>query len=104
MPLALGENAGFQFKTHPNIDKGRYGAEGVQTAFCYGQPFCDAKRETMPTSAYPYSPGAAAGVLGLKDASRAFPTNSSLGVLKWRFQTVCLQPDLPLSIAATVSC
>lgn len=54
VPLALGENAGFQFKTHPNIDKGRYGAEGV---------------------------------LGLKDASRAFPTNSSLGVLKWRFQT-----------------
>ena len=26
-------------------------------------------------------------VLGLRDASRAFPANSALGVLKWRFLT-----------------
>jgi len=54
VPLHLGANPGYQFKTHPNIDKARYGSDGV---------------------------------LALKDATRAFPTNSSLGVLKWRFQT-----------------
>eukprot|EP00962_Isochrysis_galbana_P024086 scaffold7365_cov67-Isochrysis_galbana.AAC.2 len=41
-------------------------------------------------SCLPPPSGTGAGVLGLKDVSRAFPTNSSLGVLKWRFQTVSL--------------
>merc|ERR1719197_553474 len=49
-----GRNDGFQFKTHPNMDKTLYNSQGV---------------------------------LGLKDPNRPFPTNSSLGVLKWRFKT-----------------
>lgn len=52
--LGLGSNPGYQFKTHPNIDKAKYSAQAV---------------------------------LGLRDASRAFPANSALGVLKWRFLT-----------------
>jgi len=37
------------------------------------------------------------GVLGLKDPNRPFPTNSSLGVLKWRFQSQN-EDDVPLLI------
>ena len=51
---AQGNNPGFQFKTHPNMNKQLYNSQGVLT---------------------------------LKDPSRPFPTNSSLGVLKWRYQT-----------------
>jgi len=54
VPLKLGENSGYQFKTHPNINKQRFSSESV---------------------------------LALKDPSRAFPTGSALGVLKWRLQT-----------------
>ena len=66
VPVRLGENAGFQFKTHPNIDKAVWSSSSV---------------------------------LGLKDPSRPFPTNSALGVLKWRMQTAD-EAYLPL----TVSC
>ncbi|PNH03435.1 Coatomer subunit delta-2 [Tetrabaena socialis] len=52
--VTSGANKGFQFKTHPNIDKNLYSS---------------------------------ANVLGLKDASRPFPTGSELGILKWRFQS-----------------
>jgi len=54
LPLQMGENAGFQFKTHPNINKQLFSANST---------------------------------LGLKDASKAFPTGSALGVLKWRLAT-----------------
>ncbi len=54
LPLRMGENAGFQFKTHPNINKQLFSGEST---------------------------------LGLKDASRAFPTGTALGVLKWRLAT-----------------
>jgi len=54
LPLRMGENAGFQFKTHPNINKQLFSADST---------------------------------LGLKDASKAFPTGSALGVLKWRLAT-----------------
>jgi len=36
-------------------------------------------------------------ILGLKDPNRPFPTNSSLGVLKWRFQSQ-EESDVPLLI------
>ena len=67
LPLAMGDNAGFQFKTHPNINK---------QLFMQKPP-----------------------VIALKDPSRAFPTGSALGVLKWRLQT---QDDshVPLMINA----
>ena len=51
VPLAMGANAGFQFKTHPNINKPLFSSSSA---------------------------------LGLKDAARGFPTNSAVGVLKWR--------------------
>merc|ERR1712060_24510 len=54
IPLKLGGNTGYQFKTHPNINKQLFGQSSV---------------------------------LALKDPSRAFPTGSALGVLKWRLQT-----------------
>merc|ERR1719450_858513 len=54
VPLKLGSNPGFQFKTHPNINKQLFSSNNV---------------------------------LALKDPSRAFPTGSALGVLKWRLQT-----------------
>jgi len=54
LPLQLGENTGFQFKTHPNINKQLFTTQNT---------------------------------LGLKDPSKAFPTGSALGVLKWRFAT-----------------
>ena len=54
LPLRMGENPGFQFKTHPNINKQLFSAEST---------------------------------LGLKDPSKAFPTGSALGVLKWRLAT-----------------
>lgn len=54
IPLRLGDNPGFQFKTHPNINKQMYSQQNV---------------------------------LGLSDASRAFPTNSAISVLKWRVQS-----------------
>jgi hypothetical protein len=55
LPLSMGENPGFQFKTHPNINK----------------------------ALFTQRPAA----LALRDPSRAFPTGSALGVLKWRLQT-----------------
>mmetsp|Transcript_15183 Transcript_15183/g.30722 ORF Transcript_15183/g.30722 Transcript_15183/m.30722 type:complete len:496 (+) Transcript_15183:15-1502(+) len=54
VPLRMGENPGFQFKQHPNINKQLFTAEST---------------------------------LGLKDPSKAFPTGSALGVLKWRLAT-----------------
>jgi len=54
IPLKLGGNKGYQFKTHPNINKQLFGTSSV---------------------------------LALRDPSRAFPTGSALGVLKWRLQT-----------------
>jgi len=54
LPLRMGENPGFQFKTHPNINKQLFSAEST---------------------------------LGLKDPTKAFPTGSALGVLKWRLAT-----------------
>ena len=49
VPVKLGSNAGFQFKTHPNINKGLYQKSAV---------------------------------LGLADASRSFPLDTTLSVLK----------------------
>ena len=54
LPLRMGENPGFQFKTHPKINKQLFSTEST---------------------------------LGLTDASKAFPTGSALGVLKWRLAT-----------------
>jgi len=54
VPLALGANPGYQFKTHPNINKPLFQNESK---------------------------------LGLKDATRPFPTGTAVGVLKWRAQT-----------------
>jgi len=54
VPLTLGANPGFQFKTHPNVNKQLFSSNSL---------------------------------LALKDPSRAFPTGSALGVLKWRLQT-----------------
>lgn len=45
---------GFQYKTHPNIDKNLWGSQQV---------------------------------LGLKDASRAFPSGAPTGILRWRLQS-----------------
>lgn len=64
-------NAGYQFKTHPNIDKGAYGSKGL---------------------------------LALRDPARPFPTNSELGVLKWRLQARCMQRTLLAWLAATSQC
>eukprot|EP00310_Coccolithus_braarudii_P025539 CAMPEP_0183351648 /NCGR_PEP_ID=MMETSP0164_2-20130417/26165_1 /TAXON_ID=221442 /ORGANISM="Coccolithus pelagicus ssp braarudi, Strain PLY182g" /LENGTH=532 /DNA_ID=CAMNT_0025523887 /DNA_START=17 /DNA_END=1615 /DNA_ORIENTATION=- len=55
LPLIMGDNAGFQFKTHPNINKALF--------------------TQRPST------------LALRDPSRAFPTGSALGVLKWRLQS-----------------
>lgn len=56
MRVQLGSNydKGYQFRTHPHIDKAMFTKSNL---------------------------------IGLKDASRAFPTGTPLGVLKWRFQT-----------------
>jgi hypothetical protein len=64
VPLELGENPGFQFKTHPNIDKALFANQSA---------------------------------LGLRDASRAFPVNSPVGVLKWRLASTD-ESVLPLSV------
>jgi len=39
LPLKLGENAGFQFKTHPNINKQLFGAEQCLALRDTGRPF-----------------------------------------------------------------
>jgi coatomer subunit delta len=62
--LAGAPSAGYQFKTHPNIDKALFSEQNV---------------------------------LGLKDASRPFPTGAPLGVLKWRYQTAD-ESEVPLTI------
>jgi len=54
VPLKLGANPGFQFKTHPNINKQLF---------------------------------ASSSQIGLKDPAKPFPSNQSLGVVKWRLQT-----------------
>eukprot|EP01135_Chromosphaera_perkinsii_P008597 Nk52_evm39s1401 gene=Nk52_evmTU39s1401 len=62
--LNLLDDKGFQFKTHPNVNKKLFSQDNI---------------------------------IGLKDPSRSFPTNSEQGVLKWRLQTSD-ESLIPLSI------
>eukprot|EP01137_Pigoraptor_chileana_P009114 Opistho-2@56919 len=62
--LKMAEDKGFQYKTHPNVDKKLFSESAL---------------------------------IGLKDASRPFPVNNELGVLKWRLQTQD-ESMIPLSI------
>ena len=73
MPLRLGTNAGYQFKTHPHIDKQKFNGEGVIT--------------TKDGGARPFPTGSQVGVLKWRMANPSDESLVPLVVNAWPTQT-----------------
>jgi len=73
VPLRLGTNAGYQFKTHPHIDKQKFNGEGIIT--------------TKDGGARPFPTGSQVGVLKWRMANPSDESLVPLVVNAWPTQT-----------------